>query len=557
MIVPPPGAVVADAPHGRRYPLPAMSAAAATKQPVKETPKQAAIGLLISFVMVLLFRGFFFETFHIPTGSMAPTLNGQHLRFESRHTGFAWAVNPWDEFWAAARQRGLTPTGGFGAVAVTEPISGLRLDARDPLRKGGDRIGIVKYNPIYRPHRWDVIVMRWPQAPDENYIKRLVGMPGERVWFVDGDVFVSDVSSPADKPESWRIVRKPESVQRAVWWPVYSSESAPIDRVHDGRTWSGPWVGDGWDLSGRSYTHAGAGEATLRWDTQRWPVTDWSPYNDVPIYIQNITRFPVSDVRLRFGVEPKSAACAARAVISARGQEFRAVIEGGSARLQRRDTPDAGADAPWADVGQPSSIALREGRVTDVELWHADQAVTLYVGGVRVARHEYAWTPMERLRRATTLPAEALDALLEQTTGNPLANPTIYAPVGVRIEVAGAVTLHRVGLDRDLHYQAAQYRTPALAGKPALGTHPSNLPTLSPQEYFFCGDNSANSTDSRLVDSVDPWVAARLDARLGVVHERLIKGKAMMVFWPAAQEFQPIPAFVPFPPDFGRMRFIR
>ncbi len=517
----------------------------------KETPKQAAIGLIISFVMVLAFRGFFFETFHIPTGSMAPTLNGQHMRLASAQTGFDWAVNPWDEFWQALQQRKMTPPGGFGTIHITEPVSDLKRSQPAAFRSGGDRIGIVKYNPLYRPKRWDVVVMRWPAAPDENYIKRLIGMPGERVWLVDGDVFVSDAAKPAAEG-AWRIVRKPEMAQRAVWWPIFSSEMTPLDKSHDGRVWTGPWSGEGWDVSGRSYAHAGGGAAALRWDAQRWPVTDWAPYNDVPIYVQNIARFPISDVRVRFGVEPKAEGVGASAVIAARGQEFRASLEGGRAALQMRS---AGSEA-WTDLGS-APASLKPGAVTDVELWHADQAVTLYVDGKRIARHEYNWTPLERLRAATTLDPERLNAALAQTTGNPLADARIYKPVGVSIAVTGAATLHRVGLDRDLHYQAAEYRVPALAGRAALATHPANLPELTREEYFFCGDNSANSTDSRLVDTVDPWVAKRFDARLGVVHERMVKGRALMVFWPAAQEFEPIPRALPFPPDFGRMRFIR
>ena len=40
-------------------------------------------GLLVAFVVAMVFRGFVLEGFVIPTGSMAPTLKGQHVRMRT------------------------------------------------------------------------------------------------------------------------------------------------------------------------------------------------------------------------------------------------------------------------------------------------------------------------------------------------------------------------------------------------------------------------------------------------------------------------------------------
>ena len=49
--------------------------------------KETITSLVIAFMLAFLFRGFVVEGFQIPTGSMAPTLLGKHVRFTSPHSG--------------------------------------------------------------------------------------------------------------------------------------------------------------------------------------------------------------------------------------------------------------------------------------------------------------------------------------------------------------------------------------------------------------------------------------------------------------------------------------
>lgn len=46
------------------------------------------------------------------------------------------------------------------------------------------------------PQRGDIIVFRYPQNPQEYFIKRLIGLPGEKVQLKDGDVYLSSQQSP-------------------------------------------------------------------------------------------------------------------------------------------------------------------------------------------------------------------------------------------------------------------------------------------------------------------------------------------------------------------------
>ena len=100
-----------------------------------------------------------------------------------------------------------------------------------PKIRMGDRILVLKcLYPFSEPNRFDVVVFKNPTNPDgesENYIKRLAGLPNEKIWLVDGDVF----AGPAEDPQrinDYRIQRKPEHVQRAVWQIVHHSDYLPL-----------------------------------------------------------------------------------------------------------------------------------------------------------------------------------------------------------------------------------------------------------------------------------------------------------------------------------------
>jgi signal peptidase I len=53
-----------------------------------------------------------------------------------------------------------------------------------------DRIVLIK---LHQPARWDVIVFRYPKDPAQRYVKRLVGLPGEKVYVKGESVWIDDV----------------------------------------------------------------------------------------------------------------------------------------------------------------------------------------------------------------------------------------------------------------------------------------------------------------------------------------------------------------------------
>lgn len=70
-----------------------------------------------------------------------------------------------------------------------------------PTLKIGDRLFVNKFLYRFRePQRWDIIVFKYPEDPTKDFIKRLIGLPGETVEIRDGSIYVNGIKEtpPAD-----------------------------------------------------------------------------------------------------------------------------------------------------------------------------------------------------------------------------------------------------------------------------------------------------------------------------------------------------------------------
>lgn len=95
-------------------------------------------------LIVLLLRSFLVEPFRIPSGSMMPTLL----------------------------------IGDF--ILVNKYTYGLRVPVTN-----------TKFVNIGKPSRGDVVVFRYPRDPSIDYIKRVVGLPGDRVRYVNKTLYLN------------------------------------------------------------------------------------------------------------------------------------------------------------------------------------------------------------------------------------------------------------------------------------------------------------------------------------------------------------------------------
>ncbi len=61
-----------------------------------------------------------------------------------------------------------------------------------PLLKDGDRILVNKFVYHFKPiKRGDIIVFKFPKDPSKEFIKRVIGLPGDHIKIVNGQVFIN------------------------------------------------------------------------------------------------------------------------------------------------------------------------------------------------------------------------------------------------------------------------------------------------------------------------------------------------------------------------------
>jgi signal peptidase I len=73
-------------------------------------------------------------------------------------------------------------------------VSVVRGSSMEPCLHDGDRLVVdrVTYS-LAEVGRGDVVVLRYPRDPEVDFVKRVVGLPGESVRLCDGDLFVDGV----------------------------------------------------------------------------------------------------------------------------------------------------------------------------------------------------------------------------------------------------------------------------------------------------------------------------------------------------------------------------
>lgn len=98
----------------------------------KSTLREILESLVIAVILALVIRAFVFQPFYIPSGSMEPTLQIK------------------------------------------------------------DHILVNKFGyRFWGPQRGDIVVFRYPLNPKKDYVKRLIGLPGERVEIKNSRVYVN------------------------------------------------------------------------------------------------------------------------------------------------------------------------------------------------------------------------------------------------------------------------------------------------------------------------------------------------------------------------------
>lgn len=550
----------------------AKSAGWLTEAGIRETVESIAIALILAFV----FRTFEAEAFVIPTGSMAPTLMGRHKDVVCPECGYA--------FQAGASSEVHPDTGKPTGVAVDHCRCPM---CRAPIRVGrpnpqqetyasynGDRILVAKFPYRFSdPERFDVVVFKYPEQARINYIKRLIGLPGETVRIHRGDIYIK---KPGE--DSFTIARKEDGQLEAVLQPVYDDEFMGPLVARDG--WPQRWVsepGDGWQAEedGRVFRTDGssAGPVWLRYNHLVPLASDWKAAEDGvswadrpqrPQLISDYCAYNTSDFPDRGAPETSGlgyhwvgdlALDCSLEVLKDGGSAVFQLVEGG--RVFECVLDVATGEAVLSIDGETdfhpkAKTAIRGPGTHRIMFSNIDDELRLWVDGRRVQFDSpTAYSPLQN-----TKPTDA-----------------DLSPVGIASEGA-SLRVSRLRVRRDLYYIATSYRNGN--GVPMLdyrwnGRGPLNLGderslaafmedpglwqdvtynseefSLQKDQFFMLGDNSAASKDSRL------W------GEEFFVDRDLLIGKAVFIYWP--HSWHRIPGLnIPFPffPNFSRMEIVR
>lgn len=452
---------------------------------VRENFESILIAILLAFIL----RIFIVEAFKIPTGSMAPTLLGLHKVVKCPNCSWKFDCDH-----------------NISYVKCSNCSYSIRMS--DYRKSGGNRILVNKFIYDFgKPKRWDVTVFIYPyidvackscgflsqqtmicsqcsatslkkenfidakfnsfkgylgleqyhrvtckscgveenivceqcnstntHVARKNYIKRMIGLPGEKLQIVNGDIYING-----------KIQRKPESVQKKLWVPVFDSQyqaKQEIVKVWDMEESFWKQESEGLHLT---VPH---GENNSSFVTFSRKVTDSNVYNGrTSNAIDGDILVKLDCITLREG--------GGISIVLESGENlYETFIR---AKNGKRKSYLKGSDMNLIENGD---IFVEPNRKHRIEFSHVDKSLTLKFDGTVVFSHKF-------------------DVDLSTVDRHTFRS---------KLKIGGIDTeaiFKNISVFRDIYYaDSGQWGTE----KPV---------TLGEKEYFVLGDNSRNSNDSR------------------------------------------------------------
>jgi len=458
------------------------------KKKQKSKLRENIESIVIAVILALTIRYFVVEAFKIPTGSMAPTLLGVHKNVECPNCNWSFYADRQSESatcpnclyvidvslycktcnnkiqynWPAwIWRKGICPK------CQTE-YNWDTLSNR--INHGGNRILVNKFWYKFKdPKRWDVMVFVYPfydlickdcsvripgvkhrdgftcprcgssrfSEKKKNYIKRLVGLPGEKLQIVNGDIYINN-----------EIQSKPDNIQNTMWIPVYNSNYIIEEEVVP------TWIADSnyWEITDTSLLldnmSKNNSEVSLVSFGQR--ISDHNGYNN------NSGSNEMGDAKIKLDVTPSKGSRFLEFIMEKNNNTFTVRVP--------LDDPDKKCTLLKSDnILLEKDFHLKTGQKHKVEFSNVDHIVSFSVNNKRIFEYKYN-------SELVPIPREFGTCRVR------------FGGVHVRAIYENIEIFH------DVYYTNLSGNT--------YGT--SQPIRLGEKDYFVLGDNSRNSNDSRV-----------------------------------------------------------
>lgn len=539
--------------------------------------------VVVAFILAFLFRTFEAEAFVIPTGSMAPTLLGRHKDVQCEQCKIWFTVGASDEL--GSNDQFYNPFNRLESAFCPN------CRYKNPIRNvpvfTGDRILVNKFPYEFaEPKRFDVVVFKYPEDPTTNYIKRLVGRPGEEIKIERGDVYVRRGGTLDD----WQIVRKQDpDKQRELQLLVFDNDH-PETRLHD-VGWPERWApvtkdnkpggvagwsetDDGWtpDLKDRTFALKRDRSAEgLHWIRYRhilptqddWEaVTSDPPQPPVsqprPQLISDFCGYNAytggqspGDDRGIYWVGDLTLSCEVDLREAGPKAELLFELNEGVRRYRCRIDPHTGKatlvsiehlldrDRGIETVLATANTDLNDAGTYDVCFANVDDRLCLWIDGDVVdfgGKAEYAPPGLPAPQQEDLIPVGIAGRDVDVQVSHLLLQRDIY----YRSEHVADSQDYRERPDDEQEYTGPYGRSGLSESlsdpdrwyeEYEAHTEPAVFSQLGPDEFFVLGDNSPRSKDSRLWSNT-----RRAKHRYAVPYSALV-GKAFFIYWPHGVPF--------------------
>lgn len=549
------------------------------EQPAIDSSREVVETVVFVIVLVLLLKSFVAEAFVIPTGSMAETLWGYQKVVDCPSCNYRFPVNssreaePSDGMRKELTESCVCPNCQKAIdIPKVRGANGNTIGT-NPTYTSGDRVLVAKflYDLFARdPDRLDVVVFKFPgdsvgglrfpttgpfrNHTPMNYIKRLIGLPGEVIAIHCGKLYAlsrekvpehRDIDKNQLKPDvysqnlwqhpfahendsddlklfrkgEFKIIRKaPENVlsMRRI---VYDHDHPPTDlegvvpsRWNSGK---GSWKA----ISNQGFAASGGdGEDWLHYNHLVRDSSEGKKYSpqlisDLMGYNSYNQRTPtngrnwVGDLMLEVEVTVKKDQGELILELSKANDRFQARFNlgDGACKMVRVTETESDPTVSSQDF-EVAKTPVRKGTYR-LRLANVDNRLLLWVDGKLIfpdgISYETSLTPIA-------------------TRKNDLNRPASIGVQGADVEV------HHLKLFRDTYYTTKTTENYSLKDADSW-KNMENSPVLTyyiQPEHFLClGDNSPESSDSR------SW---------GLVPRRLLLGRALAVYYPFYFPFWPL-----------------